>query len=413
MGVIEQAVAWAIDIANDQSHGYSQEAGQRWGPDYDCSSFVISAFQQAGVALREAGASFTGNMRGPMIACGFVDVTYAVGLDTGYGLEPGDVLLNYAAHTCIYIGGGRVANCRTNEGHPQPGDQSGNEIRIQPYWDGSPNRWNCVLRYKGTHIGSNVVSVPDTHPDAGGSPAAPRYTLKQGMRGDDVRDLQNLLQDAGYSVGRAGADGIYGSDTFRAVAAFQEDHGLEVDGIAGRMTLAALDEAVYGSDTSSGSSAPRNILRKGMSGDDVRDLQEKLNSLGYDCGEADGVFGTRTFRAVVLFQEDHRLDTDGIAGRQTKIAIEAALAGHGEPADGPEAEPAKFWLPDLEIGASGPAVSLLQSALNIRGYDCGTPDGKFGPKTQASLNRFKEARKMESNGTADRETWIELLGVET
>ena len=325
MGVIENAVAWAIETANDQSHGYSQDAGRRWGPDYDCSSFVISAFEQAGVPLREAGASFTGNMRGPMISCGFADVTYSIGLDTGYGLQPGDVLLNYAAHTCLFIGGGRVANCRTDEGHPQTGDQSGNEIRIQPYWDGSPNRWNCVMRYKGTHVGSNV----------------------------------------------------------------------------------------FGSDTSSGSSAPRNILRKGMSGPDVKDLQEKLNDLGYDCGEADGVFGTRTFRAVVLFQEDHRLDTDGIAGRQTKTAIEAALSGHGEAAGRPETEPEKFWLPDLEIGASGPAVSLLQSALNIRGYDCGTPDGKFGPKTQASLNRFKEARKMEANGTADRETWIELLGVET
>ena len=326
MGVIEQAVAWAIETANDQSHGYSQETGRRWGPDYDCSSFVISAYEQAGVPLREAGASYTGNMRGPMIACGFVDVTYQIGLDTGYGLQPGDVLLNYAAHTCLFIGGGRVANCRTDEGHPQTGDQSGNEIRIQNYWDGSPNRWNCVLRYKGTHIGSNVLGS-DT---AAGSAVIPRSTLKQGMRGDDVMDLQNLLQDAGYSVGRAGADGIYGSDTFRAVAAFQEDHGLAVDGIAGRETLAALDEAVYG--------------------------QEKT--------------------------------------------------------DQPAAEPEKFWLPDLEIGASGSAVSLLQSALNIRGYDCGKPDGQFGPKTQAALNRFKSNRNLEANGIADRKTWIELLGVE-
>ena len=326
MGVIENAVAWAIETANDQSHGYSQDGGRRWGPDYDCSSFVISAFEQAGVPLREAGASFTGNMRGPMISCGFADVTYSIGLDTGYGLQPGDVLLNYAAHTCLFIGGGRVANCRTDEGHPQTGDQSGNEIRIQPYWDGSPNRWNCVMRYKGTHVGSNVFGS-DT---ADGSAATPRSTLKQGMRGDDVRDLQNMLQDAGYSVGRAGADGIYGSDPFRAVAAFQEDHGLEVDGIAGRLTLAALDEAVYG--------------------------QKKPEK--------------------------------------------------------PATMPETFWLPELEIGASGSAVSLLQSALNIRGYDCGKPDGQFGPKTQAELNRFKSNRKMEANGIADRETWIDLLGVE-
>ena len=328
MGVIEDAVAWAIETANDQSHGYSQ--ADRWGPDYDCSSFVISAFEQAGVSLREAGASDTGNMRGPMIACGFVDVTYAIGLDSGYGLQPGDVLLNYSAHTCLAIGGGKVANCRTDEGHPQSGDQSGNEIRIQSYWNFP---WNCVLRYKGSHIGSNVTG-PNIPASSGGSSSS-RSTLKQGMRGDDVRDLQNLLQDAGYSVGRAGADGIFGSDTFRAVAAFQEDHGLEVDGIAGRETMAALDAAVYG--------------------------QEKPDP----------------------------------------------------PAAAPDsdAQPSEFWLPDLQLGDKDPAVTLLQAALNIRGFDCGSPDGIFGPKTQAALNRFKESRKMEQNGIADRETWNKILGV--
>ena len=316
MCVIEDAVAWAIETANDQSHGYSQ--ADRWGPDYDCSSFVIQAFEQAGVALREAGASYTGNMRGPMIACGFVDVTYSIGLGSGYGLQPGDVLLNYAAHTCLAIGGGKVANCRTDEGHPQSGDQSGNEIRIQSYWNFP---WDCVLRYKGSHIGSNV-SGPDIPASSGGS-SSPRSTLKQGMRGDDVRDLQNLLLDAGYSVGRAGADGIYGSDTFRAVAAFQEDHGLEVDGIADRETMAALDAAV----------------------------------------------------------------------------------------NGPDAQPSEFWLPDLHLGDKNLAVTLLQAALNIRGFACGSADGIFGPKTQAALNRFKESRKMEQNGFADQKTWETLLGV--
>ena len=40
--VVEQAISWAISIANDNSHGYSMTS--RWGPDYDCSSFVISAY---------------------------------------------------------------------------------------------------------------------------------------------------------------------------------------------------------------------------------------------------------------------------------------------------------------------------------------------------------------------------------
>ena len=47
---IEKAVKWAENTAADDSHGYSQY--NRWGnPDYDCASFVISAFRSAGFYL--------------------------------------------------------------------------------------------------------------------------------------------------------------------------------------------------------------------------------------------------------------------------------------------------------------------------------------------------------------------------
>ena len=53
--VIESAVNWAVKIANDNSHGYDQNS--RWGPNYDCSSLVISAFEQAGCKVKSGGAS--------------------------------------------------------------------------------------------------------------------------------------------------------------------------------------------------------------------------------------------------------------------------------------------------------------------------------------------------------------------
>lgn len=65
-------------------------------------------------------------------------------------------------------------------------------------------------------------------------------------------------------------------------------------------------------------------LRKGDRGDEVKALQERLNSLGYDCGEADGAFGTRTKNAVVRFQTDHQLDPDGVVGRKTWAALDSA-----------------------------------------------------------------------------------------
>ena len=43
---LEKGVVWAEETANDNAHGYAQD--ERWGPDYDCSSFVITALRQAG-----------------------------------------------------------------------------------------------------------------------------------------------------------------------------------------------------------------------------------------------------------------------------------------------------------------------------------------------------------------------------
>ena len=45
----QSALDWMLDLARDDSHGYSQD--NRWGPDYDCSSAIISAYKQAGVPL--------------------------------------------------------------------------------------------------------------------------------------------------------------------------------------------------------------------------------------------------------------------------------------------------------------------------------------------------------------------------
>jgi hypothetical protein len=62
--------------------------------------------------------------------------------------------------------------------------------------------------------------------------------LRRGDRGDDVQELQRLLQQAGYDPGAI--DGIFGPKTEAAVKAFQQAHSLEADGIVGPLTRAAL-----------------------------------------------------------------------------------------------------------------------------------------------------------------------------
>lgn len=70
-----------------------------------------------------------------------------------------------------------------------------------------------------------------------------RRTLKRvlpPMHGDDVKELQEALIARRYACGSAGADGIFGKNTERAVRAFQGSERLTVDGIAAQQTITAL-----------------------------------------------------------------------------------------------------------------------------------------------------------------------------
>lgn len=62
-------------------------------------------------------------------------------------------------------------------------------------------------------------------------------------------------------------------------------------------------------------------LKYGMSGEDVRILQNFLNQNSYPIGTATGYFGPKTGEAVKKFQQANRLTPDGIVGRQTFAVI--------------------------------------------------------------------------------------------
>ena len=83
MSIIEKAIAQMETWAQDNSHGYDQ--ANRWGPDYDCSSAVIQAWQNAGVPVKSKGATYTGNMYSVFKSCGFEDVTASVDISAGTG----------------------------------------------------------------------------------------------------------------------------------------------------------------------------------------------------------------------------------------------------------------------------------------------------------------------------------------
>lgn len=290
MSVIENATSWMIGIANDESHGYDQ--AHRWGPDYDCSSLVISAYKQAGVGL---ACSYTGNMLADMTAKGFSNITAKINLATGAGLQRGDVLLNTVNHTALYIGNGQVCEACGNEKGGitggQTGDQTGKEIRVGSYYNFP---WNYVLRYNENdgsradtssttqdtytvqagdslwsiaekfygsgaqypklkalnNLTSNNITVGQvlklsgdttattTTPSTTQSNSLP--TLRQNVTGKAVRALQTLLKLRGYSLPNYGVDGDFGSETLSAVRAWQSKVGLTQNGVCDDKTWISL-----------------------------------------------------------------------------------------------------------------------------------------------------------------------------
>ena len=211
MTVAEKALKWMLNLAADQSHGYSQ--ANRWGPDYDCSSAIITAYQVAGVPVKTKGATYTGNMKSVFLKCGFIDVTNTVNLSTCAEMQKGDVLLNEVHHTAMYSGSKKMVHARGQSfGSPATGDQ-GAEIAITDYYN---YPWNCVLRYTGGETVSKssvAVSLP---------------TIRQGSRGDAVKVWQTIIQVT--------ADGDFGPLTNNATIAYQRQHGLAQDGIVGPLT---------------------------------------------------------------------------------------------------------------------------------------------------------------------------------
>lgn len=221
MDAIELAIKQMEDLAADPGHGYDQAC--RWGEygDYDCSSAVIQAWELAGVPVKSSGASYTGNMRGVFLRCGFRDVTAEIDLDSGSGLVRGDVLLNYNSHTAMYCGGAREVEASINElgtaTGGTPGDQTGREFLVRPYRN---YPWDCVLRYGN---GTSYGPIYNYSIDLG--------LLKAGMEDKQVKTVQLLLKAKGYDPGET--DGVMGERTVEAVKAFQSAVGILADGEVG------------------------------------------------------------------------------------------------------------------------------------------------------------------------------------
>src|SRR5258705_11787357 len=107
--------------------------------------------------------------------------------------------------------------------------------------------------------------------------------------------------------------------------------------------------------------SPMTILRQGSVGDLVTQLQNRLVSLGFDAGTADGNFGPKTAAAVSAFQASKGLQVDGIAGPQTLAALQLNST---IPASNPKPTVATTITPEIVVKMF-PATPIINIKTNL------------------------------------------------
>jgi N-acetylmuramoyl-L-alanine amidase len=136
--------------------------------------------------------------------------------------------------------------------------------------------------------------------------------IKQGLSGERVLDIQRRLRLLGYDLGQTEIDGIFGKDTKKAVKKFQQDRGLLITGIVDFETWQELVDAGY-------KLGDRMIYLKEppFRGDDVKKLQVMLKTLGFYKNNENGIFCRQTRSALIDFQKNMGLPSDGMVGDGT------------------------------------------------------------------------------------------------
>ena len=76
------------------------------------------------------------------------------------------------------------------------------------------------------------------------------------------------------------------------------------------------------------------LSKEGSRGEEVRQIQTKLNNWGYNPGKVDGIYGKQTKEAVIRFQKKNGLTPDGIVGSRTWYKIQDVYVAVTQMAEG-------------------------------------------------------------------------------
>jgi lytic murein transglycosylase len=265
-------------------------------------------------------------------------------------------------------------------------------------WDGDGHRdiWNNrgdvaasignYLADRGWQRGQPVfdeVRLPDgfNYALADGTARPVADWAERGVRkidGGDWRNDERMLQSQLFLPAGAAGPALLLHPNFAVIRRYNNS-----DRYA--LVVALLARAFDGRSSSLVASWPTQA--GSLNREQTLELQTLLNSLGYDAGPPDGLFGSRTRVAVRGFQADQGLAADGFPTLSLLDRVRTRAGITPEPARVPH-------------GLDRAGVRQLQRLLNRLGYSAGAADGRIGDRTRAAIRSFERARGMEVRGRA-------------
>lgn len=302
-----------------------------------------------------------------------------------------------------------------------------------------------------------LASIPAFAATAQASQRLGSRTLKEGMRGSDVRTLQEDLAELGFATSTGG---LFDSSTKAAVKSFEHAYGLRANGIVNSAFVAQLDHVLAAPSGGAGINAaasthksPKSaktdaanltpsanpnipviphdggsqhlgerVLRKGMRGHDVRVLQAYLTMAGYST-PVSGWFGSITQGNVKLFEADHGFKTDGVVSYAIAFALRVVDADQTQ---GGRVAKATLTPQGLAVAPASapPAVKEIIAAANKiafkpyiyggghatwndSGYDC-SGSTSYALRGAGLISSPEDSTEFESYGSPGLGHWVTL-----
>lgn len=303
----------------------------------------------------------------------------------------GTTVLPQVTPLCYGASGAAVLQLQqvlTSRGYPNPVDGKYGDATWTAVWKFQRDRGLSPTGIADAQVlmQLGLVAVP------GAPGAGVGGTLRYGSSGIQVYVLQNALKSRGFYS--QAPNGVYDDVTWRAVWLYQSSAKLHPDGIAGPATLQSLGLSA-GAAPAAPAAPTGTSLKYGSTGAPVYALQNALKSRGFYSQTPNGVYDDATWTAVWQYQRSAKLGADGIAGAATMESLGLSA---------PTAPSGHVGATSLKYGASGSAVSALQSSLKNLGYYTGAVDGKYGDSTFNAVWWFQKNNALDATGIANEKT---------